>query len=343
MTRNNGIGKWVHNHSLRVLVSSAIVLAAASAVHAQEPFEKRETRPFGATALMSPDGQSEAHFGTEYPAVLYVKNLSNGVDQQVARSANIYADWDVVDGLAFSADSKKLVFAAGPPRIAAGSVYTVNVDGSDLKVVASDKHGVQDSSGTLGFSRYCIGMSHPVFSPNGKRILVDVAVSDEAKRSDDDRTGDGYDKEFVGLLSSSRTDQDPKLLAEGRMLFWGLNGEIFYYIGTGQKFVRFNLISGEAEVVSDAVDVVVLGRVPGKDMIFTWHRWDDHIEILSLDGSAVNEKLKKFVSGLSALDREGRHIARIDSLNSQEIELKFIGPRDSGEPTERTEKRVIDF
>jgi dipeptidyl aminopeptidase/acylaminoacyl peptidase len=316
-----------------IIVPAALVCSIAlfaSRADAQQTAttvaEAHHSGPHGASTAYSPDGLRIAHWGNEYPTVLYLKTQNTSEESAVLRSGSLHKDWLVVNGLAFSPDGERLIFEASPPRQFVGSIYITSLDGKDLKELASDKQGFPDPTDPTGKSIHDVGISKPLFSPDGRQVLVEVTETD-GKRDDQGRFNDKSARIFVAVISSSGEEQIPEKLAEGKPLFWSADGNAIFYLGKDWFYHRIDPATKQDDVLTDARDTFILGRIPGTDTVFMRQRdTDKFATAVNLDGTTPSQQLKDLASSLSLKDPQGRTLVSARDAGAHQLMLTYNLP-----------------
>jgi Tol biopolymer transport system component len=154
---------------------------------------------------------------------LYVKNLLTGEDKLIVKNANGFEEFD---NLSFSPDGTRIMFHACPP-VGAGcdspTVDTVNIDGSDLKIIADSYY--DDTSDTD------YRPESPVYSPDGSEVLMELLGVHEGTSEDGEPPVPPSITRYVGLVTAAGERQAARRLVEGKPLFWSTDGRSIYYDG----------------------------------------------------------------------------------------------------------------
>jgi hypothetical protein len=270
-----------------------------------------------AEGIVSPDGTLEAHLGPR--AVddgLYVKNIANGQDKLIVKEAGGFKEFD---SIGFSPDGSRLIFRACPPLGAAcpmPKIFTVGTDGSGLAEIG---HSDFDKKTKIEY-----WVASPMFSPDGKEVLVDVSAA---------RTETGVDEKgdriaptwthYVGILSVNDTAKVPEKLVQGKPVFWNTDGSMVYYVGP-EGLTRYDVqgkVSTPVPMPQGAYDI--LGKVPGTDAAFVRNGKDHSMTALNLNGSEVGQDLQEFAASVPTKDSEGRWLRSIDEAGPHHLVLRY--------------------
>ncbi len=309
---------------LAVMIVAASALVASLAM-AQQPSAKvaqsvSTTAPIGAKEVLSSDGTLMAHFGKEVPTVLYIKNVSTGEDQPILKRKSYSESFDAVEGMDFSQDGSSIVFEAGHTGPYTGAIYRAKTDGTGMTTLATDQLFPPDGPGIKGYHH--LGMGWPQYSPDGKNILVSVDVANS--KPVDSHIDYSDSKLFVGMLAAEGSDQTPELLDEGLPLFWSHDSSGIYFTKSGTVY-RYDVASKQSKQVLDIKKVVILGRVPGADAVFTrtMGRENVTLDVATLDGTAANESLKTFIKSIPQQDANGRDLSAIEPGGPHQLLLRY--------------------
>jgi WD40 repeat protein len=306
---------------------------------------KANSSPFGAKQAISPDGLQMAHFGeaSPSPTSLYVKNLASGEDKLIVKGPDGIPEWMVVANLAFSPDGSRLIFEESQARKGTGKIYTVKVDGSDMRMLASDDEQVPDSSGK---NVHDIDVSYPLLSPDGGKVLVEVTVTN-GKRNQYDGRDDSEDKFYLGLLSAKGENQTPKTLmqldAGARPQLWSADGSAIYYTSAGLLY-RFDTETKQSTPTAINTDEVeILGRAPGTDAVFTRNVKATVITVTSLDGTEASQELKDSAARIPFRDSDGRYLHSIDGAGPHQLLLTYEAGSTAKMITPHQHSQVVNF
>lgn len=301
----------------------------------QHPEKATFSPPFGGGDVESSDGRLLAHFGHEYPPVLYIRNLNTGEDYAIAKSPEGPAAWASVSRFEFSPDGSRVIFEAAPPRQFTGDIYSVKTDGSEVDILASDE--LSDDSGSSDKQQADLSIADPRYSPDGKQIVVQVSVT-EGLRDAEGRIIHNGDKSYVGLLSAVGEGQTPRRLVEGVPQFWNEDGTSVYYTkGPDAKdsgMYRVVLATKHSERVADLRDFYLLGRVPGTNSVLVERRDTKTLIVVSLDGTPVSPAVNTLAATIPVMDSEGRYLHKIEEAGPHRLSVTYLDATQSEEHVE---------
>jgi WD40 repeat protein len=328
--------------SYRVPVINIVFLCAAVlflnvhsiAQHDQAVARAGQLRgPFGTEFAVTPDGLSTAYFGTEYPGAIYQQNIGSRQKRLILTYGGEYGDWDVVDSLDFSPDARSLLFEAGPARMFTGQIYTLHIDGSALKVLAGDAQLLTGTVtadpkivSTVKGAFYDIGFSSPLYSPDGKLVLVTVNISN-GLRDKQGRVDASQIRSYVGVILPDKERQDPSLLKElksgERVLFWSSDGAGIYYSGEDSLVHRLDILTKQDTSIVNTRDLYILGRIPGTDFVLVRAAGTSVVRICSLNTNIPSPSLSSSVARIPSRDSLGRYLYSVKGAGPQRFLLTY--------------------
>jgi Tol biopolymer transport system component len=130
-----------------------------------------------------------------------------------------------------SSDGSKVAFGREDPATGGSDIYTINADGSDLKLVAS------------GTRTNLVYMSNPTLSPDGRAVAYDCSSIDKSYTEDNEFCGPLFDGTFraggLMLMNADGSDKREIVNRAGENISWspdglwlateGVGGQIFAY------------------------------------------------------------------------------------------------------------------
>jgi Tol biopolymer transport system component len=130
-----------------------------------------------------------------------------------------------------SSDGSKVTFARDDPATGASDIYSINADGSDLKLVAL---------GTGTSLRY---MSNPTLSPDGRAIAYDCSSIDKSYTENNEFCGPLFDGTFraggLMLMNADGSDKREIVNRAGENISWSPDGQWLATEGNGGQIYAY--------------------------------------------------------------------------------------------------------
>jgi hypothetical protein len=312
---------WALPFALTIWLSA---ISAESQDHAVKPLDiirewDSDGTPEGkpGSGTISPNGTLEVHLGPRaFEDGLYISNLSDGSERKILESVGGYK---LFDSAVFSPDGSHIAIRACPPLGAdcgAPAIFTLRVDGEEVTKVSESRYDKSTRT------EYRVGS--PTFSPDGLKLMLDVEAVKESETLDEN--GNRFPRtwaHFVGIVSVSDSSQEPALVAQGKPLFWSVDGSEVYFTGKG-GLAKLSLYDKRPLLIeSGSCPFRPLGRIPNVNGAFVQCIKDRSIRAVMFDGSIPSERWQEIAAAIPRIDNKGRVIASVEGAGPRQLSIRF--------------------